>query len=49
MSFFLQKRTGSQNRSCLWSGYQWDRGGYKERVRRVNIVEYYALIYINGK
>jgi hypothetical protein len=25
------------------------RGGYKERVRRVNMVEYYALMYENGK
>jgi hypothetical protein len=24
-------------------------GGYKERVRRVNMVEYYALMYENGK
>jgi hypothetical protein len=25
------------------------RGGYKERVRRVNMVEYYALMNENGK
>jgi hypothetical protein len=24
-------------------------GGYKERCRRVNMVEYYALVYENGK
>jgi chromosome condensin MukBEF MukE localization factor len=24
-------------------------GGYKERVRRVNMVEYYALVYESGK
>jgi hypothetical protein len=24
-------------------------GGYKERCRRVNMVEYYALMYENGK
>jgi hypothetical protein len=29
--------------------YQWKGGGYKERVRRVNMVEYYALTYENGK
>jgi hypothetical protein len=45
---FLQKwRTGMQNRSCLRVWYQW--GEYKERVEEVNMVEYYVLIYENGK
>jgi hypothetical protein len=36
-----------QNRSCLRVWYQW--GEYKERVEEVNMVEYYVLIYENGK
>jgi hypothetical protein len=29
--------------------HQWEKGGYKERVQEVNMVEYYALVYENGK
>jgi hypothetical protein len=29
--------------------HQQEGGGYKERVRRVNMVEYYVLMYENGK
>jgi hypothetical protein len=29
--------------------HQWEGGRYKERVQEVNMVEYYALMYENGK
>jgi hypothetical protein len=33
MSFFpTSQRTGKQNKYCLEVGYQWEEGGYKERV-----------------
>jgi hypothetical protein len=30
--FFNKNRIGRQNRFCLGDWYQWERGGYKERV-----------------
>jgi hypothetical protein len=43
--FLLQNwRTGRQNRSCLGAGKN-----VRRECRRVNMVEYYVLMYGNGK
>jgi hypothetical protein len=31
--FSQMKRQEDKNRSCLGGGYQWERGGHKERVK----------------
>jgi hypothetical protein len=48
MSFF---KTGEQEGKTgpIWGLAPVGGGGYKERCRRVNMVEYYALMNENGK
>jgi hypothetical protein len=48
--FHLQnRRTGGQNRSCLGSWYQWERGGRGEKVKEGEYGTNCVHLYINGK
>jgi hypothetical protein len=40
--------TGGQNRSCLGVGTSGRGKNIGKRCRRMNMVEYYALMYENG-
>jgi hypothetical protein len=44
MSFLQKWRTGRKNRLYQWMGEDKRKG-----FRRVNVVEIYVLMYINGK
>jgi hypothetical protein len=46
MSFF---KNGDRKVKQVLSWHQCGGGGYKERVWEVNMVEYYVLMYENGK
>jgi hypothetical protein len=49
MSSFQKQRTGRQNRPYLGVGTSGRGEDIRKGCRRVNMVEYYALMYENGK
>jgi hypothetical protein len=50
MSFFFYKiGEQGQNRSYLWGWYQWEGGGYKERVKEGEYGTNTVHTCVNGK
>jgi hypothetical protein len=49
----LKSLLSHPDRSCLECWHQWEQGRYKKYVRKEcreeNVVEYYVLMYENGK
>jgi hypothetical protein len=49
MSFFKSGEQEDKNRSCLGVGTSGSGEDVRKGCRRVNVVEYYELMYVNGK